>query len=151
MNNCSYDDSKNMLRLIRKLNEDDGNGGKNYIAITDDPKFGQNKLSEQKNMVKSAMGSLIDFGTDPLRYYPETEEVTFNGFIKDMNNTFFQLRLPISSGTDGVFISLAADSYIPITGNNIKILQNLHSLSKTWHESWNANSELLDSYKKIKS
>ena len=58
------DETRNMLNTIRHLTEEVGDGepsNRGAIAITDDPKFGQSVLSNQKEEFKASVDGGADF------------------------------------------------------------------------------------------
>lgn len=154
-----YDLTKLMLETLRPTNtgrtllkeEDEKKDEKKNkydgaIAITDDPKFGQNVLSSQIEQFKSAVDSGAEFsdvkeGDDvadnPLIYIPENKNLIFSGVIPRLNNLKFQFLLKTDTG-DGLFIW--ADGAI-VNNENLKTLSKLYGFYQNWCEAWNAESK----------
>lgn len=152
--NIDYLMTKKMLEASRKIlntnllseEEDKENINKlksskikNAIAITDDPKFGQNVLSQQIEQFKSAVDSGAEFSKsdsevadNALIYLPETSNLIFSGVIPRLNNLKFQFLLKTNTG-NGCFIW--ADGLI-LNEENFKTLSKLFGFYQNWCDSW---------------
>ena len=94
-------------RLIRESIEQNDNA----VAITDDPRFGQNALTNQINQFKSAVESGAQFtkpgegkvSESPLIFIPSTNNLIFSGTIPCLNNLKFQFVLKTNTG-NGCFV-----------------------------------------------
>ena len=121
------------------LTEEEGKS-KKAIAITDDPKFGQNALSNQIDQFKASVESGAQFSkpeegkveSAPLIYLPETGNLIFSGIIPCLNNLKWQFVLKTNTG-NGCFIW--SDGLV-LSDENLKILNKLYGFYKNWRESW---------------
>ena len=118
------------------------------IAITDEPKFGQNVLTSQIQQFRSSVESGAQFSKVnpekvsecPLIYMPDTGNLVFSGVIPCLNNLKWQFVLKTSTG-NGCF--LWADSLI-LNKDNMQILNKLYGFYCNWKEQWNQESADLD-------
>lgn len=118
------------------------------IAITDDPKFGQEALSSQIDQFKSVVESGAQFtkpgdgkvSEAPLIFIPSTNNLVFSGIIPCLNNLKFQFVLKTTTG-NGCFIWV---DELNLNKDNIQILNKLYSFYLNWRESWNAESADLE-------
>lgn len=125
--------------------EDGGNDGrKGAIAITDDPMFGQNVLTNQIEQFRSIVDSGAQFAKVdgenvsecPLIYIPRTGNLVFSGIIPSMNGLKFQLVLKTSTG-NGCFIW--GDGVI-LSRENLQTLTKLFGFYQNWKEEWQTES-----------
>ena len=141
---------KNMYGLIREEieNVSKDNGKTDAIAITDDPKFGQNVLSSQIETFRLQVESGAKFNDanpekvsdSPLIFMPETKNMVFSGTIPALNNLKWQFVLETNTGC-GCFVW--ADGLI-INKDNIQILNKLYGYYQNWRESWRVEAADLD-------
>ena len=158
----SQDDiTRNMLSTIRSikecniqqnqemlLTEDAVKKDSKAIAITDEPKFGQNALTNQIQQFRSSVESGAQFSKVdnnnvsecPLIYMPETGNLVFSGVIPCLNNLKWQFVLKTSTG-NGCFIW--ADGLI-INKDNMQIINKLFGFYQNWREQWNSESADLE-------
>lgn len=130
--------------LYEEKESDDNNDA---IAITDDPKFGQNVLTNQIKEFRSSVESGAEFSKPyaekvsgaPLIYMPKNGNLIFSGVIPCLNNMKFQFVLKTNTG-NGCFIW--ADGLI-LNKDNMQILNKLFGFYQNWRESWiSASSDL---------
>lgn len=118
------------------------------IAITDDPKFGQNVLSSQIDSFRMQVESGAQFNEanpdkvsdSPLIFMPETKNMVFSGTIPALNNLKWQFVLETSTG-NGCFIW--GDGLI-INKDNIQVLNKLYGYYVNWREQWRSEAADLD-------
>ena len=118
------------------------------IAITDEPKFGQNVLTSQIQQFRSSVESGAQFSKVnpdkvsecPLIYMPDTGNLVFSGVIPCLNNLKWQFVLKTSTG-NGCF--LWADGLI-LNKDNMQILNKLYGFYCNWKEQWNQESADLE-------
>lgn len=118
------------------------------IAITDEPKFGQNALTNQIMQFRSSVESGAQFSKVdannvsecPLIYMPETGNLVFSGVIPCLNNLKWQFVLKTSTG-NGCFVW--ADGLI-LNKDNMQILNKLFGFYQNWREQWNSESADLE-------
>lgn len=122
------------------------------VAITDEPKFGENVLSSQIDQFKSSVDSGASFtkpngkvSEAPLIYIPSENNLVFSGTIPRLNNLKFQFKLRTDTG-EGCFIW--ADGLI-LSEENIKTIFKLHSFYLNWKEQWNTSGKDLELIKKM--
>ena len=94
-----FDITKKIINKINLIRESDNDA----IPVTDDPKFGNNTLSNQKEEFRRVIKSNVEFSDNPLIYYPNDRDLVFAGTITDLANLKWQFRLNDPSG-DGCYI-----------------------------------------------
>lgn len=149
MNRTSDDITRDILHTIRSLNESAKNekivlneekSSSNAVAITDDPRFGNNALSNQIAQFRSAVDSGAQFSTpkkgkvaeSPLIYMPDTGNLVFSGVIPRLNNLKWQFVLKTNTG-NGCFVW--SDGMI-INKENMQTLNKLYGFYKNWCDEW---------------
>lgn len=148
------DETRNMLNTIRHMiNEEETveqPNSKGAIAITDDPKFGQQVLSSQIEEFKASVDGGAEFSAgneenpenSPLIYFPDNGNLIFSGRIRNIK---WQFVLKDESG-DGCYIW--ADK-LQLTDSNMQTLSRLHGFSKNWADNWNKEGASLEKLKKL--
>ena len=134
--------------IIKEENESGERKKTDSIAITDDPKFGQNVLSSQIESFRMQVDSGAQFNEadpdkvsdSPLIFMPETKNMVFSGTIPALNNLKWQFVLETSTG-NGCFIW--ADGLI-INKDNIQVLNKLYGYYQNWREQWRSEAADLD-------
>ena len=152
------DYTRDMLSKIRALQEnvctkqnlltEENENKSESIAITDEPKFGQNVLTTQIQQFRSSVESGAQFSKVnpekvsecPLIYMPSTGNLVFSGTIPCLNNLKWQFVLKTSTG-NGCF--LWADGLI-LNKENMQILNKLYGFYLNWREQWNSESADLE-------
>lgn len=153
------DITRDMLNKIRRIQEENTTSYKcnlnegtekkgDAIAITDEPKFGQNVLTNQIQQFRSLVESGAQFskvnseniGECPLIYMPSNGNLIFSGIIPCLNNMKWQFVLKTSTG-NGCFIW--SDGLI-LNKENMQILNKLHGFYLNWREQWNSESADLE-------
>lgn len=166
MNTREDDVTRNMLEKIRAIrtkssgtgwgiikeeketSESDDSKKTDAIAITDDPKFGQNVLSSQIESFRTSVESGAQFNEanpdkvsdSPLIFMPETKNMVFSGTIPALNNLKFQYVLETNTG-NGCFVW--ADGLI-INKDNIQTLNKLYGHYMNWRDQWRTEAGDLD-------
>jgi hypothetical protein len=153
-------DTRDILEIIRNLQEsvsscptkkllmEENTNSNDAIAITDEPKFGQNVLTTQIQQFKSSVESGAQFSkvdnndvsSCPLIYMPSTENLVFSGVIPCLNNLKWQFVLKTNTG-NGCF--LWADGLI-LNKENLQILNKLFGFYCNWKEQWNSEAADLE-------
>jgi len=143
-----------MLNIIRHLNEEnsaeEAPAAKGAIAITNDPKFGQQVLSSQIEEFKASVDGGAEFSAgneenpedSPLIYFPDNGNLVFSGRIRNIK---WQFVLKDESG-EGCYIW--ADK-LQLTDSNMQTLSRLHGFSKNWKENWQKEGASLEKLKNI--
>ena len=137
----------NSNRLLLEETENEKSNSSS-IAITDEPKFGQNALTNQIQQFRSSVESGAQFNKVnpnnvsecPLIYMPETGNLVFSGVIPCLNNLKWQFVLKTSTG-NGCFVW--ADGLI-LNKDNMQILNKLFGFYQNWREQWNSASADLE-------
>lgn len=135
------------------LNESEERATSDAIAITDDPKFGQNVLTNQIQQFRSAVESGAQFTKPeecdvaecPLIYMPSTGNLIFSGIIPCLNNLRWQFVLKTTTG-NGCFVWNGSDdkNALILNKDNIQILSKLWGFYRNWVEQWNIESADLE-------
>lgn len=135
-------------KLLKEANENGTSNGADGIAITDDPAFGQNTLTNQIQQFRTSVESGAQFSKpnhenvseSPLIYMPNENNLVFSGVIPCLNNLKFQFKLRTNTG-DGCFLS--SDGLI-LNDKNLEILNKLYGFYENWKEQWNMESSTLE-------
>ena len=152
------DYTRDILSKLRNLQENSENEKKiiteeklsegESIAITDEPKFGQNVLTTQIQQFRSSVESGAQFSKVnpdnvsecPLIYMPSTGNLVFSGTIPCLNNLKWQFVLKTSTGNGCFFWSEG----LILNKENLQILNKLHGFYLNWREQWNSESADLE-------
>lgn len=118
------------------------------IAITDDPVFGQNTLTNQIQQFRTSVESGAQFSKpdsakvseSPLIYMPNENNLIFSGVIPCLNNLKFQFKLRTNTG-DGCFLTTNG---LVLNDKNLEILNKLYGFYENWKEQWNMESSTLE-------
>lgn len=155
MDNCTYDVSKQMLESIRNANnkkqrkeplkealeKDD-----KPIAITDDPKFGSNVLTNQINAFKQAVNGGAKFAkedasnaeSNPLVYFPNNGNLIFSGSIPCLSDLKFQFSMNDNTAAPYIFVNGLA-----LTDDVLSTLMKLQGFYKNWRDEWLVADDVL--------
>lgn len=153
------DYTRDILNRIRAISENASNEGyqlineeidknkSNSIAITDDPRFGNNALTSQIEQFRASVEGGAQFSKPsdnvaecPLIYMPDTGNLVFSGTIPCLNNLKWQFVLKTNTG-NGCFIW--SDGMI-LSKENMQILSKLQGFYTNWRESWNQEAADLE-------
>lgn len=142
------DYTRNMLDKIRVITEAKEDKKPNAIAITDDPRFGQNALTNQIEQFRSSVESGAQFNKpddgnvaeSPLIFMTDTNNLVFSGTIPCLNNLKWQFVLKTSTG-NGCFVW--SDGMI-LSKDNLQILNKLFGFYQNWRDSWNQEAADLE-------
>lgn len=150
-----YDFAKQMMSQIRALNEQKNDkpsedNEDDAIAITNDPKFGDNVLRNQISAFKQSVHGGAKFAdentedskSNPLVYFPNTGNLVFSGNIPALSGLKFQFSLNDVTNAPYIFVDGLA-----LTDESIKVLNKLSGYYKNWCDEWNAAGDLLDKLK----
>lgn len=162
MRDRDYIETSAMLESIRKmqsaamnrntkselLKEEKENDKKDAIAITNDPKFGQEVLKSQQDDFRSVVDGGVEFAAEdendpessPLIYIPSDGNLVFSGTIPSLNNLKWQFSLKDS---DGLGLFIWADGF-RLTKENIEILNKLQGHYLNWKDYWQKQGKVLD-------
>lgn len=118
------------------------------IAITNDPKFGQEVLKNQIEEFKSTVDGGAQFASDnasnptesPLVYIPSSGNLVFSGTIPSLNNLKWQFSLKDSDGA-GLFIWSEG---LRLNKENLQTLNKLHGHYLNWKNQWEQSGSMLD-------
>lgn len=129
--------------------EIDGNRGK-AIAITDDPRFGSQVLSNQIDSFRQTVHPGAKFATaneedpekSPLVYFPDSGNLVFSGSIPSLAGLKFQYSLNDVTGAPYIFVDGLA-----LTDDTVTVLNRLCGHYKNWKDSWFAGTDLLERLK----
>jgi hypothetical protein len=134
-----------------KESEDKDSDKKDAIAITNDPKFGQEVLKSQQDDFRSVVDGGVEFAAEdeddpessPLIYIPSDGNLVFSGTIPSLNNLKWQFSLKDSDGT-GLFIWSEG---LRLNKENLQILNKLHGHYLNWKNQWEQSSGMLNNLK----
>ena len=160
--NDNYDISRVMLESIRVsgknstkvkkqksiLKEDEKK--RDSIAITNDPRFGQNVLQNQIDSFKQTVNNGARFAkenteeaeSNPLVFFPETGNLVFSGSIPNLSGLKFQYSLNDVTGAPYIFVDGLA-----LTDDVIMTLNKMNGHYKNWRDEWLESGDLLDKLK----
>jgi len=137
------------IKTKQSLNEDtEQRTASDGIAITDDPVFGQNTLTNQIQQFRTSVESGAQFSKpdsakvseSPLIYMPNENNLIFSGVIPCLNNLKFQFKLRTNTG-DGCFLTTNG---LVLNDKNLEILNKLYGFYENWKEQWNMESSTLE-------
>lgn len=143
--------TRNILNHIRKneqkelLKESNENAS---IAITNDPKFGQEVLKNQIDEFRATVDGGAQFATEnsnspsdsPLVYLPSSGNLVFSGIIPSLNNLKWQFSLKDSDGT-GLFVWAEG---LRLNKENLQTLNKLYGHYQNWKSQWEQSGSMLD-------
>ena len=147
--------TRNILNNIRNkqiISENkiilEDNKQQDAIAITNDPKFGQEVLKNQIQEFRSSVDGGAQFSTEnntnptssPLVYIPSTGNLVFSGSIPALNNLKWQFSLKDSDGT-GLFLWVDG---LRLNKENLQILNKLFGHYQNWKNQWQQSASMLD-------
>lgn len=167
MNNkfySNYEDTKELLNILRENNnkqlvddafnrrrkmikeDKDSSSKEDYIAITNEPRFGSNVLQTQIDAFKNTVNPGAKFSDEndsdpennPLIYLPKTGNLIFSGTIPNLNNLKFQFSL--MDITDAPYIWANG---LPLTPEVVETMNKLNGFFKNWKEQWLLREDLL--------
>lgn len=161
--NDNYDISRVMLESIRVSGENstkvkkqksilkEDEKKRDSIAITNDPRFGQNVLQNQIDSFKQTVNNGARFAkenpeeaeSNPLVFFPETGNLVFSGSIPNMSGLKFQYSLNDVTGAPYIFVDGLA-----LTDDVIMTLNKMNGHYKNWRDEWLESGDLLDKLKK---
>lgn len=133
-------------KLIRE-DEEKGKKKKDYIAITNDVKFGNNVLQTQIDAFKASVNPGAKFSsedsenpdTNPLVYLPETGNLVFSGTIPNLGNMKFQFSL--MDVTNAPYIWTEG---LPLTDEVTNTINKMKAFYLNWKEQWLLREDLLE-------
>lgn len=156
-----YEQSQVMMEYIKEnstkkgrkpLNEaENGNEKEDIIPITDEPRFGQNVLTNQIENFRKTVSGGAKFATakpddpegSPLVFYPKSGNLVFSGSIPSMSGLRFQFSLNDVTNAPYIFVDGLA-----LTDDVINTLNKLHGYYLNWSDEWMSSTDLLDKLKK---
>lgn len=143
--------TRNILNQMRKQHTSQiikENTQPDAIAITNDPKFGQEVLKNQIDEFRSTVDGGAQFATEnssspsesPLVYIPSSGNLVFSGTIPSLNNLKWQFSLKDSDGA-GLFIWSEG---LRLNKENLQILNKLHGHYLNWKNQWEQSGSMLE-------
>lgn len=140
--------TRNILNQIRNTQIIKENAQPDAIAITNDPKFGQEVLKNQIDEFRSTVDGGAQFATEntnnptesPLVYMPSTGNLVFSGTIPALNNLKWQFSLKDSDGA-GLFIWSEG---LRLNKENLQTLNKLHGHYLNWKNQWEQSGSMLE-------
>lgn len=138
---------KGKTSLLKEEKENDKEK-EDAIAITNDPKFGQEVLKSQQDDFRSIVDGGAEFAAEneddpessPLIYIPSDGNLVFSGTIPSLNNLKWQFSLKDS---DGLGLFIWADGF-RLTKENMEILNKLQGHYLNWKDYWQKQGKVLD-------
>lgn len=157
MRTSNYDIDKKMINNIRSLilkeNENKGTGKETTkaIAITNEPKFGQNALQGQIDAFRQSVNGGAKFAkpdasnpeNSPLVYFPSSGNLVFSGSIPSLSDLRFQFSLNDVTGAPYIFVD-----GLSLTQETITTLNKIYGFYQNWRDEWFAAGDLLEKLKK---
>ena len=152
-----YEQSKKMIDTIYTMNGKkkrvikEDNSDNTAIAITNDPIFGDNVLTNQIDSFRKTVNGGAKFATEntadaesnPLVYYPKSGNLVFSGSIPSISGLRFQFSLNDVTNAPYIFVDGLA-----LTDDVLNILQKMQGFYRNWRDEWSASTDLLDKLKK---
>ena len=147
-----YDLTKSLISLSRTaLFEAEDKKDDIAIPITNDPKFGENVLQNQIDSCKQTVNPGVKFASEneddpesnPLVYYPKSDNLIFSGSIPTMSGLKFQFSLNDVTNAPYIFVDGLA-----LTDDVLTTLYKLKGFYENWKSEFLVASDLLDKLKK---
>lgn len=146
--------TRNILNKIRNkqiLKEDNNSSNNDSIAITNDPKFGQEVLKNQITEFRNVVDGGAQFSDEnsetplnsPLVYIPSSGNLIFSGTIPSLNNLKWQFSLKDSDG-EGVFTWVEG---LRLNKENLQKLNKLYGHYLNWKKQWEQSIAMLNNLK----
>lgn len=143
--------TRNILNQIRNQHTTQlikENSQPDAIAITNDPKFGQEVLKNQIDEFRSTVDGGAQFAKEnpsspsesPLVYMPSSGNLVFSGTIPSLNNLKWQFSLKDSDGA-GLFIWSEG---LRLNKENLQTLNKLHGHYLNWKNQWEQSGSMLE-------
>lgn len=144
MRNRSDVEIRSMLNEVRRLSEN--------ILTEGDINNADNKQDSGESvpytMQDQLMSSIVEtartqFGADfsssknPMLYYPDSDDVTLSGTIRNLNDAKFQFRYKDSNGGCYIWISP-----LLLNDDNIKTLSVISGVYKNWKKELSSNEDI---------
>lgn len=134
--------NQHTTQLIKESSQPDA------IAITNDPKFGQEVLKNQIDEFRSTVDGGAQFAKEnssspsesPLVYMPSSGNLVFSGTIPSLNNLKWQFSLKDSDGA-GLFIWSEG---LRLNKENLQTLNKLHGHYLNWKNQWEQSGSMLE-------
>lgn len=147
--------TRTILNNMRSINtnvsllKEDANDA---IAITNDPKFGQDVLKNQIEEFKATVDGGAQFSNSdsespansPLVYIPSSGNLVFSGTIPTLNNLKWQFSLKDSDG-NGLFIWVEG---LRLNKENLQTLNKLLGHYLNWKNQWEQSISMLENISK---
>jgi hypothetical protein len=141
----------NQIRNKQLLKEDNNTSNNDAIAITNDPKFGQDVLKNQIDEFRNVVDGGAQFTSEnnntplssPLVYIPSSGNLVFSGVIPALNNLKWQFSLKDSDGI-GLFIWTEG---LRLNKENLQKLNKLSGHYLNWKKQWEQSISMLDNLK----
>ena len=141
----------NQIRNKQLLKEDNNTSNNDAIAITNDPKFGQDVLKNQIDEFRNVVDGGAQFTSEnnntplssPLVYIPSSGNLVFSGVIPALNNLKWQFSLKDSDGP-GLFIWTEG---LRLNKENLQKLNKLSGHYLNWKKQWEQSISMLDNLK----
>lgn len=156
MKDKDYIMTKQMLESIEKMSKkkplrESEEEKETSIAITNDPRFGQNVLQNQIDAFRKSVSGGAKFAdengedaeSNPLVFYPKSGNLVFTGSIPNLSGLRFQFSLNDVTNAPYIFVDGLA-----LTDDVITVMNRLSGYYKNWRESWESSTDLLDKLKK---
>ena len=150
-----YDITKSMISQIKLMSKNqpkkryinEEKEDEDAIAITNDPKFGQNVLRNQIASFKQAVHGGAKFSeensdnakSNPLVFFPKTGNLVFSGSIPSLADLKFQFSLNDVTGAPYIFVE-----GLSLTEETITTLNKMKGFYENWKDEWFAAGDLLD-------
>lgn len=131
--------------ILKEAEEDD------IIAITDEPRFGQNVLTNQIENFRKTVSGGAKFAkpnpdspeSSPLVFYPKSGNLVFSGSIPSLSGMKFQFSLNDVTSAPYIFVDGLA-----LTDEVLTTLNRLKGFYANWRDEFLAATDLLDKLKK---
>ena len=131
---------KNLTEAENKFNDEQH--GNAFPITKSTPQFGDVRVSQEEAILKT-IGEQVKFDDNSLLYYPDADDLVFNGEIPSMN-TSFQFRF--NDPSEGLYIWCDA---LPLNEKNLRTIGKVNDAYLNWHQSLVSDSDLFEKLKKV--
>jgi hypothetical protein len=127
------------------LRESDEDTHKNFFVVKKDtPQFGDIRTSQEET-IKKTINDNIKLEDDALRYYPDSDDLTLDGKIPQLN---IQFQFRYNDPNIGCY--LWANSTI-LSDENLRTIGKLYSAYRNWKDSITMDAGLMEKLKQAAS
>jgi len=132
-----------MIKKKVLTEENDNDHSNTFVIKKNTPQFGDVRTS-QEEAIRKTINDNVQFESNALVYYPDSDDMTLDGKIP-MLNLRFQFRYNDPSGGDGLYVW--CDS-MQLSETNARTIGKIRDSYMNWRNSITQDSDLMQKLKK---